>query len=178
MKNTAYTLFISLLFFVIAQAVMADAIKDADVIYKKCMDKAGYNDFNMGECIEEHTDNLKKHLNKLWQALITEHNNAIHEMDSVNKMDWVDEIYKKELLSSFQNLQEEQKKWEEYEKAACNHFNYRLLYGTAGILHSTGCHNQVIMQRIEDLQDLFCMGRSSDDNELCAYKDDADATDD
>jgi len=97
MKNTMHYLFVSLVFFLIPQAVMADGIEDAEAIYGKCLEKTGGVTFDMRECANEHTGNLKNHLNKVWQALITEYNEANEMADK----------HKSAILSS---LQEEQKK--------------------------------------------------------------------
>jgi len=143
MKNTIRYLFISLLFFLMPQAVMADGIEDAEVIYSKCLKKTKGVTFDMRECAYEYTVNLKKHLNKVWQALITERHEA-YEMD---------DKHKSAILSS---LQEEQKKWEEYEKIACQSLADTLWYGTAGFIYAFTCGHLVIEQRIEILLHELC----------------------
>jgi len=129
---------------------------DSEVIYGQCLKKAEVN-FAMRECAEEHYLNLKNHLNKVWQALITEHNNAVNEMDEE------DSLYKDELLSSFQDLQEAQKKWEEYEEIAC-----RFAETSRDTTYAGECGQRVIKQRIEMLLYALCPGYS--EHELCKYR--------
>jgi len=150
MNNTMHYLFISFVFFLIPQAVMAGGIEDAEAIYGKCLEKTEGVTFDMRECANEHTRNLKNHLNKVWQALITEYNGA-NEMAGEHES---------AILSS---LQEEQKKWEEYEKIACRNLADTSLYGTAGFIYASTCGHLVIMQRIEILLHELCAGTPPDD---------------
>jgi len=147
MKNTMHYLFISLVFFLIPQAVIADSVEDAEAIYGKCLDKTEGITIEIRDCAYEHTINLKNYLNKVWQAVVTQHRESNEMPDE----------HKNAILSS---LQEEQQKWEEYKNIACTHFTGTSLQrGTIAYTYASVCHHRVLTQRIEILRKEFCAGR-------------------
>jgi len=145
-----HLLLIFLIIFSMPQVVMADGIEDVEATYNHCLEKAGGTTYGMRECAHEHADNLKNHLGKVWQALFTKHSEG----------DKMPDEHKNAILLS---LQEEQKKWEEYEKIACRNLADTVLYGTAGFIYANTCNHLVITQRIEILLHELCAETSPDD---------------
>jgi len=150
MKKNMHYLFILLAIFSIPQAVIAGGIEDAEARYGNCLEQAEGITYEMRECAHEHTGNLKSYLNTVWQALITEHNEANGMADE----------HKSTIFSS---LQEEQKKWEEYEKIACRTLADTSLYGTSGFIYANTCGHLVVKQRIEVLLHELCAGTPPED---------------
>jgi len=139
-------LLISLFILVMVQRASADAI------YDKCIEEA-QTGIDATVCAYDAYDRLDGELGKLQQDLLKQHGENSHEPL---------EDYEKIVLS---HLHDEQEKWEEYRKSACQFFGateevngtHIRIFGSMGLQYQfPACYVRVIEQRIEILRHQLC----------------------
>jgi len=141
---------------------MMSHLAGADEIYAKCVE-AAETGLDAGACAHAYYERLDAELDKLWQGLSAAYSQDDGEelWDEDDKIVWVE-------------LYNEQQKWEEYRKSACQFFaairevedgGYVRIFGTMGRDHHfPACYGRVVEQRIEILRLQLCEFTNS---ELC-----------